>query len=412
MVFAVAGLWSSGRLLATGRRRYMVLTALTIALMILSHLPATLIAAPAYAAHLSLIAFTQRETRKNVRRAAGAALLGAGLAAFYLLPATSELPLVQIRRLTENEADFHRHFVPPPRWMPPAPGAAWTYGASVTDATDLLPLHISLVQWLAIIAAAGAVAMHRSGRRTVAIGAASAWLGVAAFAMFMMTTPATIIWEHLAVLAYLQFPWRFYLLLSIATAVLVAVMISIVPSRRGQAALSALAVLVTVGIYVPRLRPERFLRGPAVNIDARYWESTAAAQEFGYYERAYDPVGVTERAPQGIGRWSVVNGAGELTERLAADDHMAADSASAQGFQLQIKAHAFPNWVIRIDGAETPFTVTPALGFMEVAVPAGTHRIDARLSDTRIRRIANWITLLSLVAVAALFRPRRRHRAA
>jgi hypothetical protein len=169
-----------------------------------------------------------------------------------------------------------------------------------------------------------------------------------------------------------------------------------------------LAVLGTVAMYAPRLRPERFLRGPTVNIDAPYWESTRDGQEFGYYERAYDPVGVTERAPQGLDRWTIVGGRGDVNTRVDADDEIALDTSAESEMQLRINSHAFPNWGVRIDGVAAAFRITPSLGFMEVTAPAGAHRVDAHFDNTAVRRAANVITLLSFLLGAALCVPERR----
>src|SRR5205807_5453988 len=98
----------------------------------------------------------------------------------------------------------------------------------VTDVADLMTLHISPVQWLAMLAAAALVTMQLNRPRSKRThGVAAAWLIVSAIAMFMMTGRSAPVWELVGGLAYVQFPWRFFLLLSISCAVLTAFVISL-----------------------------------------------------------------------------------------------------------------------------------------------------------------------------------------
>ncbi len=96
-------LWSIDRLLRTGRPVFVCTLALTTGLLLISHLPTGVIVAPLAAASRTrfLAGSPSRRLRRMGLVALGAAM-GAGLAAFYVVPAIAELDAIQMSRLTSG----------------------------------------------------------------------------------------------------------------------------------------------------------------------------------------------------------------------------------------------------------------------------------------------------------------------
>jgi hypothetical protein len=339
-----------------------------------------------------------------MRRVLGLALttvLGVGLAAFYVMPALLELDLIQIRAMTEHDSDFHRNFVPPWLWTSFTLTYRWNFGGSVRNVDDLMPLHISAPHWVLMVVALG-VAMIRIRRRTVDIRVASLiqWLAVTAFAMFMMTSGSTFVWEAVPALSYIQFPWRFFMLLSISGAALGALLMSFASSRQLQAALLIVAVGVQVHLYHRRLKPGQYLPVAEMNIDDPGWRDTEEAHVHGYYEHAYDPAGITSWPTAPVPQWAVVMGSGTVDAQAIADDSFSLRSSSDGEMTVRIYSHAFPGWVAQIDGRQAQLDTTSPDGYMEVAVPPGAHTIEVRLTDTPVRAAANAISIASMTVLA------------
>jgi hypothetical protein len=403
IAFLTGVLWSFDRWLTTGRSRYLPMTALLVAMTLLCHLPAVLISAPVCAAHVLCLAWTRQTTMRRVWALAFATLLGVGLAAFYVMPALSELNLIQIQAMTEQGMDFHRHFVPPWLWFRFAFGYSWNYGASVRDVTDLMPVHISAAHWI-LIASALAVTAVQACRHAIdwRVAGLIQWLGVTAFAMFMMTSSATFVWEAIPALSYVQFPWRFFMLLSISGAALGALLMSFATSRRVQAALLILIVGLQVHFYQRRLKPEKYLPMAEMNIDDPGWRHTPEAAEHGYYEPAYDPIGV-ERRPSGrLGRWTIVDGHGTIEAQAVTDASLALVSSSDVAMALRLNSHAFPGWSARVDDREVQIFPTALDAYMEIAVPPGRHHIRVELTSTPVRAAANAISLGSAAVLVMM----------
>jgi hypothetical protein len=402
IVFAVGALWAFDRVLRTGGRVWMLVFAVFEALTLLCHLPAAMIAAPLFAAQL-LSSPGNRFDWTHLRMAAAGSLLGLGLASFYVLPAIAELPMVQIRRLTEGSADFHNHFVHPRQWTRFLWGNEWNYGASVSDATDLLPLHISLVQW-AVFGLSSGTALYCLWRHCLSaqFWSLTAWLGVTALAMSMMTAPSFRVWEAIPAMAFIQFPWRLFLLLSVAGGVLAALLLSSIGSRRMQAIVLLLVVIFHMFVYHRRLQPEGYVSRSVMNIDNPDWGDTGQARRWGYFEPSYNPVGVTRDTAEEIGRWHVVRGVALIRERFVRDDRIGLDVESHTPITLRIHIRYFPGWTIRVDGVQTDPSRTPDFDFMEVNVPSGAHRVDVQFENTRVRSAANSVTVVSASTLTLL----------
>ncbi len=91
IAFIPAVIWSLDRALRTGRGEYHLLLAVALALMMLCHAPAAVIAMPLVPAYWAYALVTRRTTFAAAGWVAMACILGGGLAAFYVIPANFEL---------------------------------------------------------------------------------------------------------------------------------------------------------------------------------------------------------------------------------------------------------------------------------------------------------------------------------
>lgn len=400
IAFAVGALWAVDAFLRTGRRRYLALTSILVALMLISHLPATLIASPAFLAVVWTRVSSDPASRVRLRRVAVGALLGGGLAAFYVLPALMEHSLVRMRQLTTNGLDFHGHFVPAWLWTQYLFTYDWHYGgASVTDPKDLMPLQVNLFQWLALIGATGTIVWAAVTRRWLPItGALAGWLLVVACSLFMMHESSVAIWHTITPLAFIQFPWRFFLLTSIGSAMLLALLVSRVRNTAAQTILVIAIVAAHLHLYPRRLQPAMYLSAAEWNIDNPAWPQSPDARRVGYDERAYDPLGV-HRGSRVDSRWVVRHGRAHVRELQMADARMALEVTAREPSIVRLHTRMFPRWRASIDGAPTTIRRTPVEGYIEIAVPAGVHVVEAWLEDTPVRTAATALSLLSAAAI-------------
>jgi hypothetical protein len=403
IAFLVGVLWSFDRWLTTGGRRYLPMIPVLVAMTLLCHLPVVLMTAPVCVAHVLCLVWTRQTTTRRVVALALVTLLGAGLAAFYVMPALLELNLIQIQAMTQHDMDFHGNFVPPWLWFRFGFGYSWSFGASVRDVADLMPIHISAAHWI-FIASALVVTAVQASRHAFdwRVAGLIQWLGVTAFAMFMMTSSSTFVWEAIPALSYVQYPWRFFMLLSISGAALGALLMSFATSRRMQAALLILIVGLQVHLYHRRLKPEKYLPMAESNIDDPGWRYTPEAALHGYYEPAYDPVGALRLTSEDLGRWTIVDGHGTIDAQAVTDASLTLVSSSDVKMAMRVNSHAFPGWSAQVDDREVQIVPTSPEGYMEIVVPPGQHQIRVAFTNTPVRTAANAISLGSAAILAIL----------
>lgn len=391
---APALLWSIDRVIRSARIVDALLLAAFGCLMLLCHLLSSLIFAPvlaAYAVHRLLAA----PTRRRLGLLALGSGLGAGMAAFFILPSMLELHLVAIGRMTSGDADYQRHFVAASQWL----SSRWGYGASVPGSADGLSFRIDAAQWLALaLAPVLLLEGWLSGRPHPQARALVFWLVIVLTAMFVMTDTSAPLWRWIAALRYLQFPWRYFMVISVGAAALAALALSSVRSRRTQALIVIVVVGIQYQVHHRHLKPREYYPRQSLNIDNPRWAEleSMGVGERAFIERGFTPISARQLPPPGLGRWTVIGGNADVRALHVADDRLELDVITTAGAQLRISTHYFPGWTASIDGAATEVRVDPRYGFMDIGVPAGTHRLDVAFTDTPVRRTANAISAASI----------------
>jgi hypothetical protein len=224
------------------QRRYgVLLLALTSAGLVLAHSVTALLVAPLLTV-AGIMAMAWPWRWPVAWRLAVGTLWGACLSIFQWLPALGERHLV---RVDSREGilffDFHDHFLAPWQWLSPL----WGYHGSFAGSEDDMAFQVGPVQVLALVAAALLVRRMDAGRprRLLAV-----MLSLAGLALLLTTTLTLPVWEGIAPLTYVQFPWRFLVLVAFTSASALAVVLSLdAPRKRvvagALAAPAALALL-------------------------------------------------------------------------------------------------------------------------------------------------------------------------
>jgi hypothetical protein len=388
---APAVLWSLDRSLRFPQARYPLIFAVASGAMLLCHLPTVLMFLPVYVTYAGWVWVSGATRTRWVARVAAAAVLGLGLAAFYVVPALLELHLTKMRALTAGYFDYRQHFVVAWQWFRPA----WGYGGSEPGSADGMSFQVGLVQWAAVGAGVAAAARAVRGGASDQVRWLAYWLGILAAALFMTSAASAVIWTLLPPLAFIQFPWRFLSVVSLAVAMAAAHALS---SIRRPAAQAAVVLCVAAGLWWQTqalLKPASYLPRAAMYIDNAGWRDARDATRLAFSEPGYYP-STAAQVPEGyVERWEITRGTGTVSPRTVLDDRLVVDVHSRDGIVLTIRSHGFPGWRVLIDGRSTHWTYDPDFGFIVIDVPPGAHTVDAAFGDTPVRAWANRISLLS-----------------
>jgi hypothetical protein len=395
-----------------------VLAALTLAAIPLCHNLSVLTFLPLLAVvWCSLLVQAWRQEKPAQRRRAvlpvvAAPLLGAGLAAFFLLPAwrwqaATQLALLGgdpafLAKLLHPLALWRAHFALPgwgwfgagSAWwnFSLAPGSAGEFGAGPSTLAWLaVPVSLILLRW-------------RSQRRGLALALVIACV----VSVLLLTSLALPFWRAFSHLTLLQFPWRFAGPLCLATALLVGLLLASIPVRwrlLPAAACVALAV-------VPALL---YLRPDAISLPtgAITWPTQLRRELIGGYGTTgsglFLPRWAPGQSPQVPVFAAPTSGATslQLTGLTGRADVFTANYRALQPATLTLGAWYFPGWRVRIDGHAVP-AAPDASGLLRLSLPAGTHRLTVARGPTGAELVGGVVTLAAaLVAIVLLLGPGR-----
>ena len=408
-------LWAVHRWITNQDRRFLAIGALGLCALILTHQLFAFLFAPLLVAWV-VVAASVAQDRHVLLRGAYLGLLALGLSAFFWLPGMAERGWVQTDRLLgtwvfnyRNNFLTLRELFAPPRAADPALVNDWPPKALglVPAVMALLPL--ARWRWLS-----------RPARwQTMLLLALLA-------GFLLMTLPISrLLWEHVPLLEYIQFPWRFLGPAVLCVALLAAAGVSN-PSgpatdsvRRvpviGSAVLIPLIALTSSGWFYPRhcsAPRDTSISGMIAWERATDTLGTTAKGEYlpvwvrRFPQRtaladAYAEIGAVER----LDAESLPLGTEVMTAEYGATQ-ASVELDAPQQFQARYLALYYPGWRVTVNGDTVPILPTVPDGLVSFEVPAGQSTIRVWFGETPVRWAADVLSCASLVAfLAILIRP-------
>jgi hypothetical protein len=392
-------------LIESGKARWLVLAALSGALVLLSHNLVALIVAPALA--VWAIVFLGQSDR-SVQRGflLGLAVCWAfGLAAFFTLPVLFEGDLVQLETLTRYPFHYSGNF------------------ASLRDlfflrssdygflllARDEPPIQIGWFHWGVAALGVLAVAALFRGKRESPATVSGLFVLFFAIGVFMSISASEFVWDRFDALRFLQFPWRYLGLVSFAAAALAGA--TLLPLRQRPVQLQALGVAALVALFVGSgwtfFQPyESCDLSDAQVLGAQPLARTGSevcdaliASPWSVAINDYLPKDVNgiPKAPSAPA--TVVDGEATIVSSEQGSHWLDIEIDASRPSTLDAAIFDFPNWRVRIDGKRVPHHGSTPYGLIEFPVPEGRHHVDLRLENTNVRRAGNFLSLVSWTAL-------------
>ena len=390
-------------------RRRAVFVALPFAAILLTHLPTAVLSVLFGGPAILLLAGAdaRRDWRLIGRRLVcmgGGLLLGAGIAAIFLLPMVAELPYIWsstntgAEYLSDNTLQLGDVFTQP---LP-------------LDLTDLkLPIRPALGLVGGLLSLAGLAALI--ARRRVRLAAMLA-LGIGA-AVFL-TLPASLpIWRGVPFLSQLSFPWRSLYLGAGFVAVAGGASLLLLPERWRSAGLVATAA-IALAAGLPWTVP---------SAEILYWNDLSAADEIrqeaathAWGGTSYDefqpvwgasvPLDVPGADRYAVDPFLIEVYGNDLNAFYPALQAAQIDAATVrvtltEARPVRFRQYYFPGWTATLDGQPAEVYPEADAGLLTLDVPTGEHVIRLAYSGTPVQALAVIISLLSVLA--ALFLARR-----
>jgi hypothetical protein len=320
-----------------------------------------------------------------------AVLLGAAVAAFFLVPAAYERRWVNIAEVLSPGVRPRDNFL----------------FVKINDVDhNRFNLLVSVVATAEIIVLAIAAFSSRLWRRREP----RAWwtlFGWALLAIMLNFSFTSFLWQHLPELRYLQLPWRWLLCLNVAFALFVTM-----ASRRW-----IVRILICFAMFAA-------LTFVWHRVQAPWWET---AEDFGeMLERQQSGAGyegTDEYVPAGADPYEIKPDA----PRVALDDESAAPdqvqririerwSAESKIFtaqvehpgQLVLRLFNYPAWRVELNGQVAATSTRDVTGQMLIPVQAGENRVQITLTRTRDRTVGGIISAVTVLFLGGFVMLRRK----
>lgn len=405
-------------------RRAVAALGVVVALLWLTDAPAAVMGCYLLVVLAAGRAWTERRWAPVVRAAGGLAL-GAGLAAFWMVPAWYEQRWVEIWRAVgplmrvEDSFPFHTVGLTGAPAYPAEPGDLIYHNAV---------LHT--VSWIvgALMVAAAAAAWAAWKRRSAAWLPLTAAAGVGCALQLRWSEP---VWRAAPKLAYVQFAWRWMLVLGLMAAALAAVAIGRKGwSRRGRwmGALAALAFAAAMALVAGRVWWQPCEAGDTVRAQVAALTTTGFVGTDEYIPAPAE----MDAVPMGVPACRVLRGADDEDAAVSGDETWTPDASTEVPARVQVtrwegedravvvtapqagfvvlRLMAYPAWHLMRNGVEVREQLPRRDGLIAVPVEAGVNRIAVQWRRTGDVWVGWGISAAALAVTLALGWKERRKR--
>lgn len=404
---------------------------LGLAGLLLTHNLSALLAAPVIVIFAGIWLWRRRQPRLLIPlmfSTAGAA----GLSAFFWMPMLGEAGAIRASQVVQDPSLVLRRLASLPDLVSPY----WAYRYYPYQGTAF-DHPLSRLAVIGLVTAAAIVILRWRHLPQYTRDWAAGCAGVLAIGVFLMTRPAAWVWQNLPGLFYLQFPWRWQLVVSLGTAGLIGVGLASIgtavrvslPWRIGAG--SAYALLITAGLALTSLialphdpLPYPFTSRPLQESDVNLEGMAAYEHQLFLAAREWRDPWIFESVPV----WVEVP-ADELIlpasqppaaspppaiAGLIVDQHAPAELrvrvTALRPTALRLHSFYFPGWRAWVDGRAVQVYPSTPMGLLTVDVPAGEHTVIFRFGQTPVRRLGMWVSLLTLAGGLGLLFWRREWR--
>ncbi|MBI2596845.1 glycosyltransferase family 39 protein [Candidatus Daviesbacteria bacterium] len=324
--------------------------------------------------------------------------LGSLLVSFYLLPAIFEKNLVHLETTVGGYFSYTEHFK---GFRKLFLDRFWGYGSSVREVPggerDSLPYQIGWVHLLGwVLALFTAYKLwHKNKWTSIVIIFSSVSILIAAF---MINPRSLIIWRMIDSLKYLQFPWRFLLIITFFISFISGSLLLSLQNRKNLWLTFLILVVVLNFLY---FKPGKFINTNDKDyLSGQNWDRIIKRSIFDYL-----PIFAKEPpAELATERYQILTGDSKIYDFTEGTNWLKFKTETKSHTIIRLSQYYFPNWKIFVDGKEINFEYKDnSLGLMTIILGEGNHNVEARLFDTPIRLLSNYITLVTILLITSLF---------
>lgn len=412
MVFLPAIFLSFYKLRQDFKWKFFILLVIFISLLILTHNLVVVMAIPFILAWIIFLAFAGKQKKRFLLVSFIALIFSFLVTSYFWIPSFFEKKYTMVNLLTTELANYGQHFV----YLRQFWNSAWGYGGSIYGLHDGLSFEIGKTHLiLSLLACFIAIKLFVS-RTTRVIGVSMfVFILLLLISIFMASFHSKFIWDRVEFLWYIQFPWRFLIFSTVFSSLLAGSITMFPLNGRIKFFIVVFVLSILIGLNSRYFVPAKFLSSVEdsdyINQEKIRWDASILAWE-------YVPKGVSTRksnigttiiniAKKDIAKESfkVINGDMIVKQIQDFPQEKKYMASSNEDSVLRINTYSFPGWKVYVDGKEISYTDNNKLKLITLPPLVGSHAVTAKFTDTKVRFLGNWISLISIFSliIASLF---------
>ena len=372
-----------------GKFRYVVLGTLGFAGIILSHNLSAFMVTP----FLAIIAgiFFLREREKN--RWFPLLVLGFGflLAAFYFVPVPFEMKYTNVLSQVGGTNDFHRHFVCLSQlWYSP-----WGFGGSIPGCVDGISFALGKL-YIALFLLSFLTLAYLFIKKKK-----EAWFGLVAligalFSLFMLLPYSVSLWNLIPQLAFLQYPWRFFVLVFFFLSFTSGSLLFLLNKKSKLFRLMQGILFLGIVVLLIGIQSKYFAAQYYNDETSKYYKDTyilsfiTSRISDEYMPKVFTKPQTASQLPKQL---FVANGGIVKVTRDTTQEKDAMVTMQKQGM-LSMNIAYFPAWQIWIDGKKE--RLQEGSKGMWVILPKGKRAVRLRYVETPVELVGDLLTLAGI----------------
>lgn len=366
--------------------RYLVGGSLSLAGLILSHNALSLMFLAIIFGYTGYLIFISRKKSQSIIYYLFSILLGFGLSAFFWVPSFFEGKYT-LRDIILSSGEFINHFPNLSQLF----NSPWGYGGSPAG----FSLQIGIIQWLVIFTSPIVLLFlwRRKDKYTIFYGFLIIVFVIILFLLLPISIP---VWQKISLLQKFQFPWRFLSLAVFIPAVLAGGLIYILPKKTKLVAVLSL-LLVSVWLN----KDYCHAKGYFVKSDRYFSEEYRGTTDTGESSPRWGIRGFDGEVRKD--NIEVIGGKAEVRQiKRLSNLHLYEVKVISEKAQFLENTLYFPGWEVLIDGKKTSveFQDPNHRGLLTFFVPQGQHETKVVFTETRLRRVADLLSLAPLIILS------------
>jgi hypothetical protein len=313
--------------------------------------------------------------------------LGFLLSAFFWIPAYFEGKYTLRDIVTGNETI--KRFVPLSKFFIPT----WNYGGSEEFSKD-----IGIMNWLGIITSLFFIVKSKIMKDKVIMGGL---LIIFIITIFLMTSWSSIIWTHLRIMLKFQFPWRFLTVSVFCVSVVTGISAGYIIGNNWKSNLIKTIIVVSIFAGVVSTywmwHVKSYLIKPEMYYSGIYSGTTDTGESSPIWS-----VRFMEHNP--LAPAEVIEGDADIISITRSFNQRYYSVNAKVPTNIVENTLYFPGWKIFVDNQQAKIQYQdPAYrGLMEYWVPNGKHKVKIIYTRTKIRFIADIISIIGFIIVIGL----------